>query len=303
MFMICGYDFCKDENALNPTPLSSSSYNFTMLKNGIFSHWYVTNDAEYPYSSDEPTVWDYLTIMNANLNGNLQAGNISLLGDDIEGIKIKRRKIDSYDWITLKYIPVDELFESTTFSFNDYLNQNDTTYEYAFVPIINGIEENYITNTIASKFEGVFICDSETIYKFYNGVQYGSLERVQKIGVLEPFGSKYPVVVSNGMINYSKSSLKGTILNNDFENSHIIRRKEIAEKRETLLNFFTNKKAKILKDWNGNFWLMIIVDSPSVEFINNYGMGISNISANWVEIGDPYNQQDLYNTGLLIEGE
>ena len=303
MFMICGYDFCKDENALNPTPPSSSSYNFTMLKNGIFSHWYVTNDAEYPYSSDEPTVWDYLTIMNANLNGNLQAGNISLLGDDIEGIKIKRRKTDSYDWITLKYIPVDELFESTTFSFNDYLNQNDTTYEYAFVPIINGVEENYITNTIASKFEGVFICDSETIYKFYNGVQYGSLERVQKIGVLEPFGSKYPVVVSNGMINYSKSSLKGTILNNDFENSHIIRRKEIAEKRETLLNFFTNKKAKILKDWNGNFWLMIIVDSPSVEFVNNYGMGISNISANWVEIGDPYNQQDLYNTGLLIEGE
>lgn len=303
MFMICGYDFCKDENTLNPTPLSSSNYNFTMLKNGIFSHWYVTNNAEYPYSSDEPTVWDYLTIMNANLNGNLQAGNISLLGDDIEGIKIKRRKIDSYDWITLKYIPVDELFESTTFSFNDYLNQNDTTYEYAFVPIINGVEENYITNTIASKFEGVFICDSETIYKFYNGVQYGSLERVQKIGVLEPFGSKYPVIVSNGMINYSKSSLKGTILNNDFENSHIIRRKEIVEKRETLLNFFTNKKAKILKDWNGNFWLMIIVDSPSVEFINNYGMGISNISANWVEIGDPYNQQDLYNTGLLIEGE
>lgn len=303
MFMICGYDFCKDENTLNPTPLSSSDYNFTMLKNGIFSHWYVTNDGEYPYSQEEPTTWDYLTIMNANLNGNLQAGNISLLGDDIEGIKIKRRKVDSYDWITLKYIPVDELFESTTFSFNDYLNQNDTTYEYAFVPIINGVEENYITNTIASKFEGVFICDSETIYKFYNGVQYGSLERVQKIGVLEPFGSKYPVIVSNGMINYSKSSLKGTILNNDFENSHTIRRKEIAEKREILLNFFTNKKAKILKDWNGNFWLMIIVDSPSVEFVNNYGMGISNISANWIEIGDPYNQQDLYNTGLLIEGE
>lgn len=303
MFMICGYDFCKDENTLNPTPLSSSNYNFTMLKNGIFSHWYVTNDGEYSYSPEEPTVWDYLTIMNANLNGNLQAGNVSLLGDDIEGIKVKRRKIDSYDWITLKYIPVDELFESTTFSFNDYLNQNDTTYEYAFVPIVNGAEENYITNTIASKFEGVFICDSETIYKFYNGVQYGSLERVQKIGVLEPFGSKYPVIVSNGMINYSKSSLKGTILNNDFENSHIIRRKEIAEKREILLNFFTNKKAKILKDWNGNFWLMIIVDSPSVEFVNNYGMGISNISANWIEIGDPYNQQDLYNTGLLIEGE
>ena len=303
MFMICGYDFCKDENTLNPTPLSSSNYNFTMLKNGIFSHWYVTNDGEYSYSPEEPTVWDYLTIMNANLNGNLQAGKVSLLGDIIEGIKVKRRKIDSYDWITLKYIPVDELFESTTFSFNDYLNQNDTTYEYAFVPIINGAEENYITNTIASKFEGVFICDSETIYKFYNGVQYGSLERVQKIGVLEPFGSKYPVIVSNGMINYSKSSLKGTILNNDFENSHIIRRKEIAEKREILLNFFTNKKAKILKDWNGNFWLMIIVDSPSVEFVNNYGMGISNISANWIEIGDPYNQQDLYNTGLLIEGE
>ena len=42
MFFICGYDFYKDENALNPSPLNIAAYDSVKLENGIFSHWYVT---------------------------------------------------------------------------------------------------------------------------------------------------------------------------------------------------------------------------------------------------------------------
>ena len=301
MFFICGYDFYKDENALNPSPLNIAQYNYTKLENGIFSHWYVTADGNAQYTSFPPTVWDYLTIMNANMDGNLQAGNISYLIDNVDGIKIKRRNINDFNWITIKYIPIQELFESLEFTFNDNLAQNGIEYEYGFFPVSQGIEGNYISNTVFSKFNGVFVCDMDTIYKFNKGVEYGNLEQVQKVGIFEPFGRKYPVVVSNGLINYAKSSLKGIILNDDFDKEKIIDRKKIVEKRNNILNFFNNKKAKILKDWNGNYFLMVIIDSPTFNFNNNYGMGFGSINASWTEIGNPNNQQDLYNSGIITE--
>lgn len=303
MFFICGYDFYKDENALNPSPLSVIKYTSTKLENGIFSHWYLTSNGNEIYTSVPPTDWDFLTIMNANMDGTIQAGNVTYLSDNIDGIKIKRRNVNDFNWITLKYITFDKLVESLEFTFNDNFAQYGIEYEYGFFPIINGEEGNYISNTILSKFNGVFICDMETIYKFDKNVEYGDLEQVQKVGVFEPFGRQYPVVVSNGLINYAKASLKGMILNDDFTDKRIINRNKIVEKRENILKFFNNKKAKILKDWNGNYFLMIIVDSPKITFTNNFGMGINNINASWVEIGNPYSQKDLYESGLVLEAD
>ena len=212
MFIVCGYNFFRDENALNPSPLRNDIFTSTKLENGIFSHWYITKDVISPYSSIEPTLWDYLTLMDANFNGSLQAGNIGYVLDNIDGIKIKRRKTNEYNWITLDYVSAEELGTTLSFTLNDYLNQNNVEYEYAFVPVAQGIEGNYITDTIQSKFNGVFICDAESIYKFYTNVSYGTNERVQQIGVFEPFGRRYPVVVSHALLNYETGSFKGNIL-------------------------------------------------------------------------------------------
>lgn len=303
MLMICGYDFYKDENTLNPSPLRSGTYNSVTLENGIFSHWYVTKDVSSEYSSDEPTTWDYLTVMDANFNGTLQAGNIGYLIDNIEGIKIKRRVVGEYDWITIGYVDAQQLGETLSFTINDYLNQNNVNYEYAFVPVLEGIEGNYISNTIASKFDGVFICDMETIYKFYAGVSYGNAKRVHKVGVFEPLGRKYPVIVSNALLNYETGSLNGTVLNRDFMQTKILDAKAMIDERKALLDFLTNKKAKILKDWNGNYWLIVITDSPSISYANDSGMRVANIGINWTEIGDAHSGTDLYNSGILTEAQ
>ena len=71
-----------------------------------------------PYSSEEPTLWEYLTVMDANFDGTLQAGNVGYVLDNIDGIKIKRRKVNEYDWITLDYVLAEEL--GTTLSFTFY---------------------------------------------------------------------------------------------------------------------------------------------------------------------------------------
>lgn len=303
MFAILGYDFCRDENALNPSPLRNANFNSTKLENGIFSHWYVTKDVTSPYSSEEPTIWDYLTIMDANFNGTLQAGNIGYLIDNIEGIKIKRRIVGEYDWVTIKYITIRELGDSLSFTINDYLNKSGVEYEYAFVPVMEGIEGNYVSNTIRSKFNGVFVCDAETIYKFYAGVEYGNSERVQKIGMFEPLGKKYPVFVSNALLNYETGSFEGTILNNDFIQTRALDNMAMIKERESLLDFLTNKKAKILKDWNGNYWLIVITDNVSIKYANNSSMAIASVDAKWAEIGNGNKGEDLYLSGILSEAQ
>lgn len=301
MFIVCGYNFFRDENALNPSPLRNAIFKPTRLENGIFSHWYVTRDVNSPYSSEEPTLWEYLTVMDANFDGTIQAGNVGYVLDNIDGIKIKRRKVNEYDWITLDYVSAEELGTTLSFTLNDNLNQNGVEYEYAFVPVSQGIEGNYITNTIKSKFNGVFICDAESIYKFYTNVSYGTNERVQQIGVFEPFGRKYPVVVSNSLLNYETGSFKGDILNNDFLDTRRIDAKEIVEKRKQIVDFLTNKKAKILKDWNGNFWLIFITDSIQTDYANNSSMSIVNVESRWTEVGDANSGSDLYLNGILKE--
>lgn len=297
MFMMCGYNFCKDGNALDPAPITANNFKTVRLTNGIFDHWNVTRDVSSSYSSAIPTTWEYLTIMDANFNGNIVAGNSSFSLASIDGIKIKRRKTTDFDWVSLKYIPASDI-TTLSFTFNDNLATSGEQYEYAFVPVVGGIEGNYITNTISTKFDGVFICDLDTIYKFYAGVKYGTNERVQKIGVFEPYGRKYPVVVSNGLINYETGSVTGTVLADDYLKTKAMNRIAMVKEQKALKDFLTNKKVKILKDWNGNSWLMFVTDSISTSYDDKYGMGIADVSFDWTEIGDSNNQADLYNNGL-----
>ena len=269
-----GYNFVDDISAVDPFVTNINNLNSATIQNGIFDHFNLTADVTSTYSSTIPTAWDYLTLMDANFNGTINAGNSGFVLETLSGFKIKRRKITDFTWLDLGYIPITD-FTQLEFSFQDNLAASLQDYEYAFVPVISGVEGNYITNTISTQFSGVFICDMGTIYRFYAGAQYGQSEQVQKIGVFEPFGLQYPVVVSNALTNYQKGSVSGTILNSDFYTTNTVDRLAIVQQRKSLLEFLTNKKAKILKDQNGAEWLMIVSGSPSISYTNNYGQGIS----------------------------
>ena len=83
------------------------------------------------------------------------------------------------------------------------------------------------------------------------------------------------------------------VLPNDYLENHNLDSLNMVQERKDLLDFLTNKKAKILKDWNGNIWLMVIVNSPSVSFERNSSMSLANVSASWAEIGNYNSQNDL----------
>lgn len=300
MIGFLGYNFCSDGNCLDPVPTSIDNITDTRLSNGIFDHWYLTADTSEPYPTTIPDQWDYDTIMDADFNGNASAGNVDFTLAQITGFKIKRRVVGSFDWVTLAELPVATLAD-LSLSFNDNLNSNYVDYEYALVPMLNEIEGDYITNEIISQFDGVFICDLDTVYKFYAGVEYGSGSRVQKVGVFEPMGRITPIVVSNALINYETGSVQGTVLPSDYGTTGNAQPVAMVQERKQLLNFLTNKKAKVLKDWNGNAWLMMVIDSPGITYKSGSGMGIADVTFNYVTLGNPNDQTDLYNSGIIQE--
>ena len=298
MFSIVGYNFVEDVDAITTTPTNLQNLNNTKIQNGIFDNLWITRDATSEYPSSIPTTWDYLTILNANFNGNLHAGNIDFVADQITAVRIKRRIKGTFDWIILYEIPINSI-EDLSFVKQDNLNQNGVEYEYAFVPMIENNELNYITNSVVSEFNGVFICDINTIFKYYANVSYEAFERINRSTVFEPLGRQYPVVVSNALINYETGTINGTvILDEDLYNSALNRIGEV-QYRNNLLDFLVNKKAKIIKDWCGGIWLCIIVGSPSISFFNEIGMGLAKVQFDFAQIGNANNADDLYNSGMI----
>ena len=249
MFQFIGYNFFSDKDALNPAPANVDSITSTKISNAIFDHFNITKNTLTDVTTTIPTAWDYDTIMDANFNENINAGNIDFLIEEISAIKIKRRVQGTFDWITLATIPINTI-DDFTFAFNDLLNADHTTYDYALVPIMEDIEGNYIINSILSQFNGVFIGDYSTIYKFFYDVQYGTNARNQQIGTFQPLGNQYPIVIANGLLSYESGTVSATILNDDFENTGIVDAPAIVEKKTIIKDFLTNKKAKILKDLN-----------------------------------------------------
>lgn len=301
MFEFLNYNFFSDKNCLNPVPTSIENITQVQIQNGIYDEVYITKDVESSYSTNIPE-WDYNTIFDVKFHNNLTAGNLDFLSTQISEIRVKRRVKGTFNWITVGIFEVHSFSDITNLVFNDYFNRNNVEYEYAFVPVVEGIEGQYIINDVFSQFDGIFIADINSIYKFYSDVSYGSSTRVQKVGVFEPIGKKYPIIVSNSLLNYNTGSVTGNILPKDYLINRVLDRFEMVEERKAIEDFLTTKTAKVLKDWNGNIWCVFVIDSPTVNYVANYGMGISSVSFSWTEIGDLDNQEDWDTNNLVKEG-
>lgn len=298
MFQFLGYSFFSGPDCLSSAPSQVEDITTTRITNAIFDHVNITRNTEEEFNTNIPINWDYDTILNADLNGDLNAGNVDFIVEEVTAIKIKRRIKGEFNWLTLETVPINSL-EDLTFLFIDRLNVSNTEYEYALVPIIEGVEGGYLINSILSKLRGVFIGDFDTVYKFMYDVQYGTNMRNQKTGVFTPLGRQYPVIIANGVISYDSGSASGSILNDDFQDTGLIDPKAIVDKKKILKDFLTNKKAKLLRDWNGNAWLCMITDSPTVNYKEGSSLQIPMVNFNWTQIGDENNQLDLYYNGIL----
>ena len=298
MIGFLGYNFLKDGNALDPTPTNINNITYARVQNGIFDHFNVTRDISFDYTSIIPTDWDFNTVMDAGFNGDINAGNVDNLAANVTSVRIKRRIKGTFEWITLREIPISSP-NDLSFIITDNLNAYNVEYEYAWVPMTNDVEGNYTIESILSQFQGVFICDVNNIFKLQAGVEYNNNDANQQVGVFQPYNRKYPVIVSNSLINYQTGTISSWVLPEDFEDSKSLDRFEITKEKEAILKFLMNKKPKIIKDTNGNNWLVYFTGNPSMSYNNNYGQGMVKVNAEWTEVGDPNDKTDLYENGLI----
>lgn len=242
-----------------------------------------------------------------------EQGNVELSYHiPITNLLVKRQDVDdvSGGWLTLYSQPISQASDMD-FTFIDFLNQYGKTYKYALVPLLtqtqSGVEVEVeggytVSNEVQSVFDGVFIADSTGSQKCKANVGYGNVDMNQVVGSITPIGAKYPIIITNSHNQYHNGSISGTIVPDDYYFNGNLSRIDMVNKRNELEQFLTNKRVKVIKDWNGNIWLVMIVGNVSCTFNNNYGMGIVSFSTNWTEVGDPTNQQDLQATGLINVG-
>lgn len=295
MISFCGYNLSSDINSMDSVPTGVNGINFIKIENAIYDHFDITSDTSLTYSESIPS-WTYYTELDCNFEKNISGGNVTFTLDQVTSVKVKRRKKGTFDWITLKEIPIST-YEELTFVTKDYLAPAIEDFEYAIVPTLNGVEGNYIANSIFSKFNGVFITDGESTYKLYSGVTFSNQSRSNETGVLKPIGSKYPIVISNSSMNYNSGTTQGKILGKNYDETRVLNRIDISSQTRDFINFLKNGKSKILKDWNGNIYMVSIIED--ITYTSDLVSGISTISFNWVEQGKYDVQIDLYNNGFL----
>lgn len=309
MLNFVGLNLVFDKDAMNPPGINIVNIDNVELRHAEVTHFHVDRNTTNEWTGKKPTEWNNDTIMNASFVNSTNAGNLDYVTNEINKILIKRRRVGVLNdpWITLFEIPVINS-EGLSFNIRDYFNANDTTYEYALVPVLQQeqsgitveVEGRYeVTDQVMSQFDGVFICSRENYYKLYAGVEYDNLTTVQVTGVHETLGSKYPIVVTNSNTAYQTSGVTGTILNKDYNTTHELNRKKMVEARKELEQFLTDKKPKVLKDWNGNIWLVIFTDNIDATFANEWGMGLATVNGQWTEIGDVNNEDDLRYAGMI----
>lgn len=310
MIGIMGQSILLGIDSIMPTQNNVYPINTVSLRNGIFDYFNAVKNNRFDYPVSIPIEWVGNTIMNCTFN-TLNAGNVEYAADNISKILVQRKRLDApyteTTWTTLFEVPIENQ-QNLNFIFHDFTNVCGARYIYQLTPVAiqeqGGVEieiegTGQPSKEILSSFDGVFICDSESFIKLYAGVQYSSMESVQLNGVHQTLGGKYPIIVTNSNINYHSGGISGTVLNKDYGKKNDdgtytqLDRQKIVQARQELDALLTSKTPKIIKDDNGNIWLVIFTDGVNYNFFNEWGRGLGDMSANWTEIGDATLGEDL----------
>lgn len=273
------------------------------LENAIVQDFYATHDvSQYMYYSNLPD-WDGYTIMRADFDNNLRAGNVDWLLSDINRVKIKRRKVGAGEpYITLYVRELESVYD-LDFYYRDYYAASGQEYEYALVPCVNDDEQNYFTTTVNTYFDGLFVSDKNKTMKLYSNYLVSSSMDNILLGVIQPYQKTYPVIVKNPNVLYRTVTFQGDVLGltdncQPFELTTEKRSIIVAQKREWD-KFLCDGHAKIIKDWNGNIILCHITTAPSYTYDQTSGNSKPTMTFGVTEVGEYDSQYDMYKHGLI----
>ena len=298
MFFL-GYNFLgADETAIPISPVVPSDNTSIEVFDVYLDTLAASKNVDSELTADISEEWDWDTILLADFNNDTFAGNIKWAIDTITHMVIKRRVVGSYKWMTLAVQEVNSI---------DDLNMNGTDitsesleYEYAIVPMFYGNEGPYSIATVDVTNEDLVVIDSTGIYHTPLTDGYCDTTDVHPNSVLELLHNRYPTIVRNTMANYETINVTGQFIpykddcidftSYDDDRRRVLYQREVKE-------FLTNGRAKILKNVDGQCWL-VYVTTPPTDSADNIYM-VRKLTFGCTETGSLKSEEDLYYAGLL----
>lgn len=262
---------------------------------------YIKIDEDLIEFLNEKGEWGYETILLGEFINNLEAGNVSNGGLQIDYLKLKKRKKDELIWQDIKIFSYDP--EVKRYNFEDRLVESYETYEYAVQPITSEIVGSESIESIDVEFDGIWIIGEFNEHQLFYNTEIQEIKSNVSQNVVTTLGNRYPFVIKNGNINYKEFSVSGRIVSKMSCDTSRPNFKEEKKLRNVIMSFLENGKPKIIKDNSGNYVLCQIVDTPTLSPINTLDRGIYDISFNVVEIGDSYDEDTLLQYGLIKESD
>ena len=269
------------------------------LYSGIYNNMNITKDTTLSIPTDCPA-WTENTILNCDFNGNIRGGSVGVVLDQLSSIKIKRRKVGTFNWVTIyqkEIVTEDDM----SIDFKDYYTSCGENDEWALVPVLSGnIEGDYlISSPLTIQWNGTFLSNPNGSFKLYNAVTYNQGMQNIRVGVLQPIGREFPIVLKNSINNNYSGTITATLLGYEFETTRQINRQSVIKQRDDITTYLTTGNAFCITDWNGNIWIARNTSSPTFSYVAEYGNGALNITFSFVTQGKYMNQSDMYQNGFF----
>ena len=296
--IFCGSLFSADVMSVVCTPTDIDNITKIELSNGWYDDLRVTKNVEEKLSSEVNQKWDWDTILHTKFDGNTSAGNVNWDLDRVSYLIVKRKKINDFKWITVKVQKVE-----TRDDFNlkdiDITATPNYEYQYAAVPIIDGVEGFYSIDTVEVKISSLLIADRDEVWCTNLSDNYLDNTSIVPQSTITTMYDKYPTIVRNTAANYEEITVNAQFyLFDDTECDIIIDddQRRIDYNRRAKL-FLRNENTKVLKGMSGEIWLVYVTTPPQDTAVDDYRN--RKITFGCTEVGDIESEEDLFEAGLI----
>ena len=269
------------------------------IQNAIIKQVFITKKLSTTFDGTFDDTWTFDTVLSSKFENNLYGGNVNFTEKIVEQVRIKKRTKKDKKFQTI-YEKSINTHDDLAIEFIDYCEPVGNI-EYAYVAVISGVEDNYITTSVTSDFDSYFIVDGSTSYPCRFNTSFSTTHNYGAASV-KPLNRKYPIAVINGITGYKSGTLEGVFIEpicNDSDSSL-----STYEYREQIINMLSNGSPKLLKTYEGELYMIGVVDD--IEESNRTTVGDENgyfdvvgTKFNWVECADAYDTQELSANGFI----
>lgn len=284
----------ENQNAGNFIPSSTvlnetiGSFYYITFGNGLYDNMVLSAN---PYS-DDPFTDNPSNVFLFDFDGDWT----NTAGKPLNKVTLERRLITDTNWVQIgQRNLVPNTINYLTF-IDEYIPTGQVDYKLKMYHFDDIVYESSIVANV--KWDFVFISDVDETYKLQSGVIYSNNQQNIQNNILMPIGATYPIVVQNANGNYRSGSVQFTVLGYEFDNNHRLDRISMTKQLNDIILFLTNTKPKVIKDFNGNIFIIRVVNNPQVSYDANWGNNIPKVSFDWVEQGKYDDMTDMKELGF-----